>query len=96
MVVFDIGGGKLLCLLGQWMWGGSIFHPSGAAERFPADDFSVSYIAKSGTVLRIDISGKPLGDLPKKTLQEIGLTNKRIQDFKSCVVLDGKLDPADE
>lgn len=96
MVLFDIGGNKLLCLIGQWMWDETLFDTQEACERFPSDEFCVSYLPESGTVLRVEVLGRPLGQLRKMTLEQANLANRKMEDFKDCVVLDGHLDFASE
>jgi hypothetical protein len=91
MVVFDVGDGKLLCLLGQWMWDPHLFEPPGAHDQFPCDSFSVATLPESGTVLSVRVRGRPLGKLRRMTLKATGLTKYGISDSRDCVLLDGTL-----
>jgi hypothetical protein len=91
ILVFDIGEGKLLCLIGQWMWDPSLFEPRAATRTFPSDSFSVSCLPESGAVLKVRVSGKHLPRLREATLKDVGLANRRIEDFRECVILEGTL-----
>jgi len=86
--LMDMGGGKLLVLSDQWLWDSSLFTPAGSEKSFPADRFTIVRLRQTGMVVRIDVSGNPLTEVPAISFGESGLLDIPLRSFSDCMLID--------